>query len=495
MKLRRGLIGLVGALVLCGAGGAARAQEAVAEDSVVRVRTRVVSLDALVKDKKTKQLVNDLKLENFEVLADGQPRPVTYFSREGDAGRKPLALVLVFDLERLGAGRFLRRTEILAAMADELAKLPPTDEVAVVVLDPGGVEGKREWLVRFTRNRAQVTAAMAVVPTLVGEGQGAAGPEDGNVPVSQTAEAGADVKQTNASGAQPAAASSDSNGKPPSAEEIKRTVAQAQADAAKAQPAAPQKSPDDQGRDAGRDAGKDAGKGAGKDAADADGEVIDEFTEKDGTVVRRIVGADGRIRIERKNKSGSVEVDMDDSDLAAATWEIDRAIARERPNSQAAIVYVTDGIAPMFYAQRDFIATRLLRSNTIFSALVVDMKTGFKLAMPVLKPLGNWVGLSIAGSAQHFAKQTGGEVVKVHRPSDYATGLAKIIGNLTARYSLGFTLAEGERDDGQMHPLEVRVNAADAKGKTRKLNITARKGYYMPKDETAQQAAPKPPAQ
>ena len=186
---------------------------------------------------------------------------------------------------------------------------------------------------------------------------------------------------------------------------------------------------------------------------------------------------------------------MDDSDLAAAAWEINRTIAQERPAAQAAIVYVTDGISPMFYAQRDFIASRLIKSNTIFSALVVDMKTGFKFALPILKPIGNWVGVSIAGSAQHFAKQTGGEVVKVHRPDDYATGLAKIIGNLTARYSLGFTLTEGERDDGQQHPLEVRVTARDAKGKQRKLAITARKVYYMPKDETAQQDAAKTVAQ
>jgi hypothetical protein len=62
---------------------------------------------------------------------------------------------------------------------------------------------------------------------------------------------------------------------------------------------------------------------------------------------------------------------------------------------------------------------------------------------------------------------------------DYSAGLSRIIGNLTARYSLGFTLAEEEKDDGRLHNLEVRVKAADAKGKKRKLEVTARKGYYM----------------
>src|SRR5919202_2623214 len=140
------------------------------KDEVLQVNTRVVFIDALVTDKKTKATASDLAAENFEVLADGQPRRVTYFSREGDDARRPLALVLVFDLERIGSGRYLRRTDIIEAMAKELEKLPPGDEVAIVVLDPGGQEGKREWLTSFTRNRGQLASAMSIIPTLVGEG-------------------------------------------------------------------------------------------------------------------------------------------------------------------------------------------------------------------------------------------------------------------------------------------------------------------------------------
>src|SRR5687767_10710420 len=81
------------------AGGAATAQD----EEVVKVKTRVVFLDALVTDKKTKSFAAGLAPENFEVLADGKPRPVSYFTREGDRNRRPLALALVFDLERLGA--------------------------------------------------------------------------------------------------------------------------------------------------------------------------------------------------------------------------------------------------------------------------------------------------------------------------------------------------------------------------------------------------------
>ena len=81
------------------------------------------------------------------------------------------------------------------------------------------------------------------------------------------------------------------------------------------------------------------------------------------------------------------------------------------------------------------------------------------------------------------------EAVKVGKPKDYGAGLSRIIGNLTARYSLGFALAENEVDDGRMHSLQVRVKAKDEKGKNRKLLVTSRQGYYMstlcPKDAAA----------
>jgi hypothetical protein len=109
--------------------------------------------------------------------------------------------------------------------------------------------------------------------------------------------------------------------------------------------------------------------------------------------------------------------------------------------------------------------------------------------MPIGKPIAGWMGLSLYGSAKYLAQQSGGEAVKVGRVKDYGAGLSRIIGNLTARYSLGFALAEDENDDGRMHSLEVRVNAKDEKGKRRKLQVSSRQGYYMsstlPKDTAA----------
>jgi hypothetical protein len=111
--------------------------------------------------------------------------------------------------------------------------------------------------------------------------------------------------------------------------------------------------------------------------------------------------------------------------------------------------------------------------------MTVELRTLFKLLLPIAKPVAGMMGLSVYGSAKRLAQLSGGEAVKISRVRDYSAGLSRIIGNLTARYSLGFTLAEEEKDDGRLHNLEVRVKAADAKGKKRKLEVSARKGYYM----------------
>src|SRR5215467_9670041 len=109
----------------------AHAQEV---EDTIRIKTRAVFLDALVKDKKTNLPISNLTQENFQVLDDGKPRAISYFTREGEA-RKPLALILILDLREDGAGRFLKEAEILKSMENELAKLPPGDEVALMAMN------------------------------------------------------------------------------------------------------------------------------------------------------------------------------------------------------------------------------------------------------------------------------------------------------------------------------------------------------------------------
>jgi VWFA-related protein len=383
---------------------AVRAQEVA---DTIKIKTRVVFLDALVKDKRTNLPISNLTSENFAVLDEGKPRNITYFSREGQA-RKPLALVLILDLREDGAGRFLKRAEILKSMEDELAKLPPGDEVAIMAMDINNEDEERLWLTEFTNDRAKLAAALARVPAMV-------------------------VPHESAQPTPTPVATAAVEGKP---EDIVET---------------------------------------------------ETIRGKNGAVITRSTRRDGRVNVSRTNKNGNVTMDLGDVyDMAAAVKEASRKAAELRPNSQTSIVWVSDGIAPIFFEDRDATEQILIRDNVIFNSLTVELRTLFKFLMPIGKPIAGWMGMSLYGSAKYLAQQSGGEAVKVGRVKDYGAGLSRIIGNLTARYSLGFALAEDENDDGRMHNLEVRVNAKDEKGKLRKLQVSSRQGYYMsstaPKD-------------
>jgi VWFA-related protein len=377
--------------------------EAQEVEDTIRIKTRVVFLDALVKDKKTSLPISNLTTENFQVLDNGKPRNISYFTREGQA-RKPLALILILDLRADGAGRFLKEPEILKSMENELAKLPPGDEVAILAMDMNNEDEERLWLTEFTNDRAKLAAALARVPAMSVSHYG-------------------EPKETKS----PEVAKTDNtDGKP-----------------------------DD---------------------------IIETETIKGrngGTVIRER-HRDGRVSVKRTNQKGTVTIDLGDVyDMAAAVQDATRKAEATRPNSQVSLVWVSDGIAPIFFEERDATEQILIRNNVIFNSLTVELRTLFKFLLPVAKPVGGWLGMSLYGSAKYLAQQSGGEAVKVGRVKDYGAGLSKIIGNLTARYSLGFALAEDEIDDGRMHSLEVRVKAQDEKGKTRKLQVSSRQGYYM----------------
>ena len=369
----------------------------------IRIKTRVVFLDALVKDKKTNLPISNLAQENFEVLDNGKPRPISYFTREGQA-RKPLALILVLDLREDGAGRFLKEPEILKSMENELAKLPPGDEVAIMAMNIGEDE-QSVWLSDFTNDRAKIAAALARVQQIC---------EKPHQPLPE-------VKQQ-----KPAVDNPDPSADPK--------------------------------------------------------EVVSTETIKgrNGATITRKTRRDGTVTVQRTNKKGDITVDMGDFyDLSAAVRDATRKAQVLRPNSQMSLVWVSDGIVPIFFEDRDATEEIIIRDNVIFNALTVELRTLFKFLLPIGKPIAGWVGLSIYGTAKHLAQSSGGEAVKVGRVKDYGAGLSRIIGNLTARYSLGFTLAEDESDDGRMHQLEVRVQAKDEKGKKRKLQVSSRQGYYM----------------
>jgi VWFA-related protein len=416
-------------------GLVARYSPAVAQEvsDTVRVNTRVVFMDALVKDKRTGVPISDLKPENFEVLDEGKPRPLSYFTREGES-RKPLALILILDLRQDGAGRFLKRPEVLDVMAAELAKLSPEDEVAIMAVNFDG-DGTRKMLTDFTRDRSQIAAALKRVPSLM------ISEEDEKVREMIKA-AGPDA---------------------PSSEHVSDSTKGTEANMGPVPSQLEVNKPDN--------------------TSDTNQTVASVETTKDpktGATITRTIMKDGSVSTKRVSKSGKVNIELGEQySLYAAALEVSKISTVQRPNSRAAIIWVTDGIIPIIIEDRNATSDLLVRSNVTFNSLTVSMRTLYKLLLPFAKPVGNWIGMSFTGSSKYLAKQTGGEAVQISRTSDYGRGLSKIIGNLTARYNLGFTLAEDEQDDGRLHNLEIKVKAQDAKGKVRKLEVSARRGYYM----------------
>src|SRR5712691_11306874 len=76
---RAGLLFLLGLYGCCSLVLAQVQNRQDRSEEAVRVRTRVVSIDTLVLDKKSGLPVADLTRESFEVLADGKPRALSYF--------------------------------------------------------------------------------------------------------------------------------------------------------------------------------------------------------------------------------------------------------------------------------------------------------------------------------------------------------------------------------------------------------------------------------
>jgi hypothetical protein len=341
--------------------------------------------------------------------------------------------VLIFDIREDGAGRFLKDPDIVKAMETELAKLPPGDEVAIMAMGYGEDE-ERVWLTEFTDDRTKLASALAQLQGMCAkkeEALAAARQQIANEQ-QQTAQA----IENSAKGTEKAAEALKSQHKPDEVVSVETITG-----------------------------------------------------PKGGTITRTTMG-DGTVNVKRVSKDGKMTVELNDFfDMSTAVREATKKAGSLRPNSQISLVWVSDGIAPIFFEDRDATEEILIRNNVIFSSLTVELRTLFKFLLPVGKPIAGWLGISLYGSAKQLAQSSGGEALKVKRVKDYGAGLSRIIGNLTARYSLGFALAEEETDDGRMHSLEVRVKAPDEKGKKRKLQVSSRQGYYMastlPKDAAA----------
>src|SRR5207244_3106665 len=127
---------------------------------------------------------------------------------------------------------------------------------------------------------------------------------------------------------------------------------------------------------------------------------------KNGAVITRTIKKDGSVNVKRVSRDGKVTIQLDNIyDMAGATRDATHLAEEKLPNSQAAVVWLSDGIAPIFYEDRDATEQILIRQNAIFNTLTVDMRTLYKFLLPLGQPLVGWTGLSLAGSAKRLAQQ------------------------------------------------------------------------------------------
>ena len=105
-----------------------------------------------------------------------------------------------------------------------------------------------------------------------------------------------------------------------------------------------------------------------------------------------------------------------------------------------------------------------------------------------LKPIGHAIDVSHyptlharpTENVAYYSAQTGGEIINV-RGDNYSAALEQLVGDLVARYSLGF-VPDVTRLDGRFHDLKVKVKVPVTLGKDRKLVIRARRGYLARND-------------
>lgn len=380
--MRNKLCALLCALIMITITTAANGQGQ--PDEVVRTRTRVVFIHTLVRDKKTRVPVTDLKIENFRVMDNGRPRDLSYFNHDGLGRARPAALVIVLDL-CTSAALYLEKPEVMEHIIKALEKLQPGDEVAVVQTWYEPLAGHLNFELRskmvegLTRDRAKTAAALRSVQQFAKE----------NLP------------------------------------KVKLFFSL-----------------------------KEAYKATWKDS------VLQGITMAGGAQP----GPPFTVSV-----APDFEYMIDKAPLLATT---------EYPNSQVMLLEVTDGFEAESYGKTKEIAHRLIGAGVTINGLVMAkdfLGVATEITGRILAPL---MGARFH-SVSYYSQQTGGEMATVRSPEEFASAVERIISGVAARYSLGFTLGEGDKDDGRLHQLQVKVKGRDARGKERKFVVMARQGYYI----------------
>ncbi len=122
-------------------------------EEIVKVDVDLVTVDALVLQKKTARVVGGLKKEDFVLFEDGTRQQITHFSQDS----LPLSVLLLIDR---GGCLDPFNAEVHRAASDAIARLKPADEVAVMTY-----HDTTRLLQGFTRDRSLIDDALNRIPT------------------------------------------------------------------------------------------------------------------------------------------------------------------------------------------------------------------------------------------------------------------------------------------------------------------------------------------
>ena len=182
-----------------------------------------------------------------------------------------------------------------------------------------------------------------------------------------------------------------------------------------------------------------------------------------------------RMALETTESERKADRSVRDKSMSAA---VQRAIGavRMRPGSQLALIqvpnsrsyYVSDGMNTLDTieaASRQELAEQLQAANVSFSSMNLQMQGSYAAAATVINPLGKIFGLSITGSGNYLAKQSGGVAVEVPAAGEFGAALEQVASAYASRYSLGYQVSESEYRDGRMHRIDVKLGGRSAKDK------------------------------
>lgn len=119
---------------------------------IVKVDVDLVTIDALVLEKKTARIIGGLNQKDFQIYEDGAKQQITYFSQDS----LPLSVLFLIDrggcLDPFG-------DKVQRAAREAVERLKPVDEVAVMTY-----HDTTRLLQGFTKNRILIENALERVP-------------------------------------------------------------------------------------------------------------------------------------------------------------------------------------------------------------------------------------------------------------------------------------------------------------------------------------------